>query len=118
VYFLKVGYDEIYKTGVLWIKLRKLKESVYIAFKWILCYTGCRAVPSMVGGSPLQSFFPELPFCEGSDALCMSGKYKEGLHMLTLEDFIAVLGLCASMFALGYAVGQNNIDGVFFMIHK
>jgi hypothetical protein len=80
----------------------------HIAFKWILCYTGCRAVPSTVGGSPLRSFSPELPFCEGSDALCMSGKYKERLHMLTLEGFIAVLGLCASMFALGYAVGQNK----------
>jgi hypothetical protein len=28
--------------------------------------------------------------------------------MLTLEGFIAVLGLCASMFALGYAMGRKD----------
>jgi hypothetical protein len=32
----------------------------------------------------------------------------KGLHMLTLEGLIAVLSLCATMFALGYAVGHND----------
>jgi hypothetical protein len=32
----------------------------------------------------------------------------KGLHMLTLEGLIAVISLCATMFALGYAVGRND----------
>jgi hypothetical protein len=28
--------------------------------------------------------------------------------MLTLEGLIAVISLCATMFALGYAVGHND----------
>jgi hypothetical protein len=38
----------------------------------------------------------------------MSGKYKERLHMLTLEGLIAVISMCATMFALGYAVGHDD----------
>jgi hypothetical protein len=36
------------------------------------------------------------------------GNKTKGLHMLTLDSLIAVLSLCATMFALGYAIGHND----------
>jgi hypothetical protein len=36
------------------------------------------------------------------------GNKTKGLHMLTLEGLIAVISLCVTMFALGYAVGHND----------
>jgi hypothetical protein len=32
----------------------------------------------------------------------------KGIHMLTLEGLIAVIGVCATMFALGYAIGRDK----------
>jgi hypothetical protein len=53
-------------------------------------------------------FLPQNFHSEGSDALCMSGKYKERLHMLTTEGLIAIISLCVAMFTLGYDIGRNN----------
>jgi hypothetical protein len=36
------------------------------------------------------------------------GNNTKGLHMLTVEGLIAVISLCATLFALGYAIGHNN----------
>lgn len=38
----------------------------------------------------------------------MGNTQKEKGFMLTLEGLIAVLSLCATMFALGYAIGSNR----------
>jgi hypothetical protein len=61
-----------------------------------------------VGGSPLRGLTPQNFHSERGDRVLRVGNKTEGLHMLTLEGFIAVIGLCASMFALGYAVGRND----------
>ena len=47
-------------------------------------------------------------------ALCPSernrlyGFGKEGLRMLTIEGFIAVISLCVGCFSLGYVIGRNS----------
>jgi hypothetical protein len=65
------------------------------------------AVPSTVGGSPLRGSYHRTSIPKGVIGF-ESGKYNERLHMLTLEGLIAVISLCATMFALGYAIGHDN----------
>jgi hypothetical protein len=31
----------------------------------------------------------------------------KGLHMLSMDSLIAVISLCATMFAIGYAIGHD-----------
>jgi hypothetical protein len=62
-----------------------------------------------VGGSPLRGiFYHRTSTPKRSDAVMRVGNKTKGLHMLTLEGLIAVISLCATMFALGYAVGHDN----------
>jgi hypothetical protein len=60
------------------------------------------------GGSPLRSFLLQNFHPERSDDVMRVGNKTKGLHMLTLEGLIAVISLCATMFALGYAVGHDD----------
>jgi hypothetical protein len=75
-------------------------------------FSGCGKIffgnTKTVGGSSLRGFTPQNFHSERGDTVLKVENKTKGLHMLTLEGFIAVIGLCASMFALGYAVGRND----------